>query len=486
MPGVPSLPDVVGQFQSLKRRGERLGVVDGFGREFRDRRYSTFHREGGMHNHFQGIQRLGRYLLVTGSYPHPAKRGDLLVFELGSRHDTPGAWGSNMLREPAPPAADKLVAYFELDKVYWHPGGFSLLDQTAFIPMEGSAGTSKIMLVDVSTPASPAFLSKAIIRRPHWKAGACAATRMPDGTVLLAVWSDSDKSPKRAPPARYHLDLYRSETQDVTSQYSLVAQYHPAPDGDFHHKWQTMDFLWEEHPTGRRLFLVGFENSAENQPNPLDPGINRAVLFEVNRGVIPREAPAGGPRELSETVLSYVDEVNLGTNGNWCNLDAGACAYVDSDQQLLVYGVYHFLARLGGHAATDRLAFKALEYRATEFGPITHVEDAWVDLHEEAGLQGRHLALNHWNWAVEHLGHLLADGEPLRAVRSLEYQLPPDQAFVLYPGAEFRGHPPLALIGDGSRKGLDVLGTDFAGLVGSCRLEPASAARALPEVILDE
>ncbi len=54
------LSNVLTQFRSLNRSGERIGVLEGFTRDFVDKRYTVFHKKGGKNNHFQGIERIGR------------------------------------------------------------------------------------------------------------------------------------------------------------------------------------------------------------------------------------------------------------------------------------------------------------------------------------------------------------------------------------------------------------------------------------------
>ena len=148
------LPDVPAQFRSLNRGGDRIGVRDGFTRDFRDKRYTVFHKEGGKNNHFQGIERVGRHLLVTGSFPYTKRRADLLVFRLDTRPSDPGPWGSNLRLTRVPRPEDQLVNYFQIDDDYWHPGGLDLVDDIAVIPLERFDNTSVITFLDVSNPDS--------------------------------------------------------------------------------------------------------------------------------------------------------------------------------------------------------------------------------------------------------------------------------------------------------------------------------------------
>jgi hypothetical protein len=475
--------DVAAQFRSLNARGERLAVIDGFPSIFADKRYSLFHKKQGLNNHFQGVQRIGNHLLVTGSFPYEESRSDLLVFRLGSRGVDPGPWGSNLTRDRNPTQVDRLANYFQIDHDFWHPGGFSLVGDVAAVPLENFAGDSKVVFLDVSNPEEPVPLPDHTVDRPGFRAGACAATPLPDGRVLLAVWSDSDEA---EPPvtAAYHLDLYvgGAGMQD----WSLAAHFHPPATHAFHRRFQSMDFVWEAAPTGiDALYLIGFENTSEAQPNPLDTGENRAYLFRVALDLVPLQ-PSAEPAELPELFMSLVDSKLFDPGGNWCNMDAGSCAYVDSSQQLILYSVYHFLTPIRSAALVADLAFKCLEFRATNFAdPVTRLEDGWVDLYAEAGLAGRHLALlGAFDVSIEETKRVFADDQPFTATASVRYQLPDGVALVLYPQPGFTGEPALVLTGSGSVKEVDVHGAGFGGAFRSCRLQPESVAVVLPGAIV--
>jgi len=477
------LTDVAGQFASLNRRGERLAVMHGYTREFRDRRYSIYHKNGGKDNHFQGVQRLGNYLLVSGSYPYRGKRSDLLVIQLGSRAADPGPWGSNMMRSKDPLSQDTLVNYFAIDKDYWHPGGFSLLDSVAAIPLENSQHQSRIVFLDLQDPKKPSLLTPHI-DRPEYKAGACAITPLADDKLLLAVWSDSDKPPARGKKAPLHLDIYLSSRAAELDSLRLVAQFYPPEGHDFHRKFQCLDFVWQSAGDTEQAYLIAFENTAEAQPNPIDPGVNKSYLFEVDVAAVPTGTPRGQTPKLPASFLKYVDDAEFDTSGNWCNMDAGACAYVDSNQQLIVYSVYHFLERIRGAATGAPIVLKTLEFRATDFAtPITRIEDAWVELYEDPGLQGPRLALlGPWDSSIEDTERIYVNDKSFTTAASARSQIPADRAFVLYTEKAFGGEA-LVLQGTGARVDVDLYATGFGGEFRSCRFLPKSVAAALPGAV---
>jgi hypothetical protein len=273
------LSDVAKQFRSLSTRGERIAVGSGFTRDFRDKRYSIFHKKGGLHNHFQGIGRAGNVLFITGSHPHGKARADLFAFRLGSRAADPGPWGSNLMRNRDPSDNDRLLCYHAIDNDFWHAGSFTLFDDTLIVPLEGTAAGSVITFLDVSDAAKPRRLIGHDIVRPRNKAGVAAVTPLPGGHVLLAIWTDSD--PPGGDLAPYHLDIYISDEPGSLEGFTLAGRYEPSEDHWLHRQFQGLDFLWENGTAGERLFLIGFENVSPVQPHPTDPGENRAYLFEL-------------------------------------------------------------------------------------------------------------------------------------------------------------------------------------------------------------
>jgi hypothetical protein len=483
MPEVRHVPDLLRQFRSLNAEGERIAVTAGFdGRAFDDYRYSIYHDGEGRNNHFQGVGRTGKYLLVTGSYPFQQKRSDLFVLELGSRSADPGPWGSNLARNRDPQVPDCLVAYYAIDQAYWHAGSFALVDDTLVVPLEGDGGDSIITFVDVSDPPHPQRKNAEDIRRPAAKAGVVAATWLPSGHALLASWSDSDNPVNGAAPP-FHLDLYVSGVPGALRGFRLLGRHEPLPGDAFHRQFQGLDFVWQRAAAGDELFLIGFENTSPRQPNPSDPGQNRAYLYRVTLPPAwmrpdfdPATVPAGGQLP---TVAQLLDDHAFTAAGDWYNMDAGACAYVDSNQQLLVYSVYHHRAPFRGKD-TDTLAVKCSEFRSVEFqSTIDRIDDAWVELYEGPGPTGRRLAvLGPWEWSVENTKQCYVNDRSFAAVSAVQFQIPAERAYVLYPERGFQGEGALVLRGTGAVEGADLGPRAYA--FGSCRFLPLSVAEALP------
>ena len=483
------LVDVARQFRSLDTRGDRIAVLHGFGKEFRDKRYSIFHEKGGLHNHFQGIGRIGNHLFVSASFPWKKRRSDVLVFQLGTRAADPGPWGSNLVRTRDPAEPDRLINYFQIDPDLWHAGSFAILDSTLIVPLEGDASFSRITALDVSAPARPVRMSQHDFDRPASKGGVCAATALPGGHVLLAVWSDSDKD-AAGMPLPYHLDLYVSATPGSAAGFRLVGTFQPDDDDGFHRQFQGLDFVWERNDAGEKLFLIGFENTSPVQPNPTDPGENRAYLFEV---VLPAEwlDPADpvfedAVIEFPPGAITFVTARIFELVGDWYNMDAGASAYVDSNQQLIVYAVYHFLTPFRGKKTGDVLVMKCVEYRAIDFTDIVdRIEDAWVELFEEPACTGRRMTLlGPLDASFEDTKQCFSEDRAFQRVQSARFQIPSDRAFVLYREKRFQGDGALVLRGDGGMRSVEATAVGFPGNVQSQRFLPVSVAIALPGAIV--
>jgi len=484
MPQNRSVPDILQQFRSLNAEGERIAITAGFeDRAFDDYRYSIYHDGAGRNNHFQGVGRAGQYLFVTGSYPFKRTRSDLFVLALGSRSADPGPWGSNLARTRDPVEADRLVAYYAIDPNYWHAGSFARIDDTLIVPLEGAGGDSVITFVDVTDPTHPRRISAADIRRPAAKAGVVAATGLPSGHVLLATWSDSD-NPVNGAGVPYHLDLYASDAPGSLGGFRLLGTYVPPENDPFHRQFQGLDFVWQRAAAGDELFLIGFENTSPRQPNPSDLGHNHAYLFRValpGSWLQPAFDPAAAPASARLTdVADLLDDHAFSPSGDWYNMDAGACAYVDSNQQLIVYSVYHHRTPLRGRA-TDTLAVKCSEFRSVEFqATIDRIDDAWVELYEGRGPLGRRLAMiGPWEWSIEDTRRCYAEDRSFTAVSAVRFQIPADRAYVLYPDRGFQGDGALVLRGTGAIQGGD-LGSRAPYAFASGRFLPLSVAAALP------
>jgi hypothetical protein len=475
MPRRMVVPDLPRQFKGLNGEGEALAVRAGFdGPDFADDRYSVDHDGLGIDNHFQGIRRIGQHLFLTGSYPYRTRRGDLFVLEMGSRNADPGPWGSNLIGG-RPPDTDRLANYYAIDRTYWHPGSPALLGDTLVVPLERAPkGDSLLAFLDLTTPDRPAPAAPAIVR-PSAKAGAVAATSLPSGHLLLAAWSDSDLG-----NGPCHCDFYISEQPQDPRGFRLVGMYWPPVGSDFSCKFQGLDLVWDEAAPDGRLFVLGFYNPVRPQPQG-NPGQNRVDLFELSLPGAwrdPDNIPDGPPAVLPADLVHRIDRHVFTYSGDWFSTDAGAGAYVDSNQQLIVYSVAHHRNPVAG-----RLAVKCMEFRSTDFADsIVLLEDAWVELYEGPGATGRRLTLlGPWESSLANAADRSSEDPGWLKVAAVRFQIPEGTAYVLYPARDFQGSGALVLVGTGRVEGIPLAG-DRPYRMRSGRFLPVSVALALPDV----
>jgi hypothetical protein len=348
---------------------------------------------------------------------------------------------------------------------------------------------SVITVVDLSQPSEPKRISDHDIVRDT-KAGACAITPLASGRLLLVVWCDSDKLPNGS-SGPFHLDLYLSRAPESVAGFDLAARFLPDNIHPFHKKFQSLDFIWEKSHRDR-LFLIGFEHTGAIQPLPKLPfltGDNQASLFEMDLPADWRrdDAPTipALPTSLPQSFTRLIDTKQFESAGLWYNLDAGGCAYVDSNQQLIVYAVSHHLSIMPGENGGEQNGLMAMEFRATDFADeIDRIEDAWVEIHERPALEGRRLTvLGPLGAPIIDTGKVRVEDKKFDKVRSARFQIPAERGFVLWREKSFTGAAPLVLVGTGVVRSVEIDPTVFSRFK-SCRFHSLSAAQAIPGAIL--
>lgn len=332
------LRDVKAQFQSLATKGDEIGFRDGGKDMFPQLRFkaSPFNLFG-SDNHFQGLVRKGSGFYISGGFPKKNAQGaDVCKMEFGSVNADLGPLGSNM-DERKPPSEDRVVLRDQLDTTYWHPGGLGLSGSVLAVPLEGNKH-SIIRFYDVDQVHDNKFKKlDDEIKRPLFKAGAAALTRLPNGFFLLAVWSDSDKL---TDVKKLHLDFYIYKGDSIKEiDRTGPISYFPDPGSQMHHKFQSMSFVWQGKNKLERLFLMTFENTTDKAP--IYRGANVGRLFEIE---VPN-AWLSDPKEADVPQINFVNSKTFDYHRKWCNMDAGSSAYVDEQRQLCVYSCYHFRKR---------------------------------------------------------------------------------------------------------------------------------------------
>ena len=299
------LDDVEAAFANLSNRSEALTArMNGLIQSPAYR--SSFGNGFGFSNHFQGIQRAGRYLMLSGADAHgPA--ADLFVVRLDGTH------------------AGTLVAALTLDDQAWHAGGIAIHGTTLALPLYGTSADDDearpglVRFYDVAEPERPVQLP-VTIERPARKAIAVALTRLQNAHWLVAVLSGRDGQPRR-------LDFYLSRTADLESGFGtplswqtafVRARNRQAP--SFSH-FQNINFLPQ---ADGRLYLVGFHNTFLNVTAL--PGRDYADLYEV---ILPASVTRADTPSLDYPAVVKVANRRLRCEAGQCSFDAAAGAWID-------------------------------------------------------------------------------------------------------------------------------------------------------------
>ena len=318
-PDAAGLADVESAFARIAANGEHLTArVDGHIPKGAYRQ--SFTNLFGLHNHFQGIQRVPDtdYVVVSGSNPSVS---ELFILKLAA--------ADRVSATPVPPE-NAIIGRIAIDPVMWHAGGLSLDGTILAVPLYGgSPRRGTIAFYDLRDPEHPQKLPVEIDRLGR-KSMAVALTRLPGGLYLAAVLGGYDGLPRR-------IEFYLSESDrledgfrspSVTFRVSQV-QARPGQDRTFSH-FQNANFIRQ---ADNRLYLVGFHNKSFFQSRMF--GGDYADLYEV---VFPRDTIDAPVPRLALPALIKAGSRSLNCTGGYCNLDAAAGVYVDpAAQSLTVY-----------------------------------------------------------------------------------------------------------------------------------------------------
>ena len=325
-PDVAALADVESAFARIAGEGRHLTArVDGQIPKGAYRQSLT--NFFGLHNHFQGIQRVRDtdYVVMSGSNPRVS---ELFIVRLAT---------GDRVSESSVPPENAIVGRIAIDPVMWHAGGLSLDGTVLAVPLYGgSPRRGTIAFYDLRDPARPEKLPVEIDRLGR-KSVAVALTRLPGGSYLAAVLGGYDGLPRR-------IEFYLSNTDrledgfrspSVTLRVSEV-QARPGQERTFGH-FQNANFVRQ---ADNRLYLVGFHNTLFYQSRMF--GNDYADLYEV---VFPRDTIDAPVPHLARPALVKAGSRSLNCTDGFCNLDAAAGLYVDPDAQTLsVYAAPGWLA----------------------------------------------------------------------------------------------------------------------------------------------
>lgn len=465
---------VVAEFARLSTRGEYLAAKDN--KTIQKWRYTRLKKNnGGVQNHFQGIQRLSqsKYFVVSGGdWKTPCS--DLFVLKMDSRPKT-GPWWSNIAITRKPPDSDGIVTTIELDSKLWHAGGMDVLGDIVAVPLEysppgsldpligfnppdfGNDEASKIIFLNFKNPEKPKIFPFEIARQKE-KAGAVALTKLPNNYYLLALWSDSDRHPRR-------LDFYLSKSinfmdgfQDkIWTWYADDVLAVGEQDRNFSN-FQVINFLRQED---EKFYLLGLHNTSAAAP--AIPGKDYADLFAVD---IPSSALKSIPKVSPDEIpnITKVGNLKVECKHRQCNFDAGAGAYIDRGK-IIIYSIYHWRTGEG------LIRFNEFRSPIREADSTVTNKNAWLEMYDETYFEGRRLGiLGTAQMTVPNFDEVYAQGTGFEdKTSSIRYQLPKNSKCLLYEHKDYTKKLSLELKGNGQIEELTSLSDKIEGKISSIK-----------------
>ena len=342
------------QFLGLQTRGSRIGFWDN--KKFPNKRY---HPKNPRKNHFQGIQRFGDKLIISGAFVGEEAAEIYSLSKSGNQE----IWGSN-LQNGQPDITDQVTDYKLLNndsdlKKLWHAGGIASEDSVLAVALMGG-GKSAVTFYDLDNNFDPLCREN----RDHFKAGACALTKLTNGHYLLAVWSDSDDKSPANPNEEYHIDYYLSREKNISAGFHQPA-VNMIRNGPFRKKLQSIDFVWEDDNGTHKLHIAGFYSAT------LLPAAKRhfGLLAPVDLPDswvqdTPNPAPGTSPKIIESLAVKkkfFCGNI-FSFRNKWCHMSAGTCLHVTTKGRLVVYSVSHYIKPDNHHPAKHDSFVRCTEF----------------------------------------------------------------------------------------------------------------------------
>ena len=362
------LRDVRAEFLKIRTHGDKLGF-----------RHTQAHGSYGQrsHSHYQGIQRFGKYVAVTGSR---SQSGEILIVEMGSRPAT-GKFRSNRISSNTPPSTDRVVKVIDVSQRLTHAGGFQIAGKVLVVGVEGN-GRSEVVFYNIENPRNPQELYR-IPRNSAAggfsdppSAGATALEKRRDGRFLLIVGRANSNV----------LDIYLSRNTNIrTNTFELVDSWHERElrgmDREFGN-YQNINLIRQ---CDGQLFFVGLHKNI-NVGGVIRGGQDWADLFKVEVRSVGQSGKSGAPSQ--HTVITKVANRHLYCR-DMCDFDAGAGTYVNSQNGLFIYGIEHW--RHNGIAR-----FNEFRPVPTSYSPIlTNLNQAWIELYDDHSYGDRSVMIDY-------------------------------------------------------------------------------------------
>ncbi|MGD9850889.1 MAG: hypothetical protein AB7T38_06465 [Nitrospirales bacterium] len=443
----PCIRDVRGEFLKVRTHGDKLG--------FHHTQTPGAYSQAG-HSHYQGIQRFGKYLAVSGS---ASQAGEILIIEMASR---PAAdrFRSNRLSSNTPPTNDRVIKVVEASRTLTHAGGFQVVGDVLVVGMEGG-NVSEVVFYNIKNPKNPQELYRiprsgaigGFSEKPS--AGATALVKRPDGRFVLIVGrSDSNV-----------LDIYLSQAVNLlTNTFQYVDSWHERElqgmDREFGN-YQNINLIRQ---CDGQLFFVGLHKNVK-LGGVIRGGEDWADLFKLE---LLQLSQTGNPGVMSHhTVITKVANRHIYCH-DICDFDAGAGVYIDTNGELFIYGVEHWR-----HSGVVRLN----EFRPVPTSispPLTNPNQAWVELYDDHSFGDRSIIADFVDQSLRNYSDYDRVEGFEDKTSSVKWAIPSGWQYLLFEDKNFKGRM-LKLNGTGNLGVISNLGSSgWNDKVSSSRYSPAT------------
>jgi len=296
--------------------------------------------EGNRKNHFQGIQRHGKYLFLSAGVAPRSKNSPgsrLIVVEMGTRSPKESwSWPSYQLEDSPydfryPDPRDRIVKVVTIDVNLWHAGGLQLMGTILAVPIYGKLpqakkASSQVRFYDISAPTKPKEIKALRIdNRRTRKAYAVGLSTLPGGRKVAIVWDDKT------------LDFYLT-TSATSKTWQRISQVRgesiPKFPQNKHSQYQCLNLIRDT--ISGDLYLIGFRNS-----NPLSPVIEGKNYADIYRVVLDPQDP---PTDTNAgQMIQKVKGLHFKGDDSYCSFNAGGGLHITPGGNIFVYGTPHWL-----------------------------------------------------------------------------------------------------------------------------------------------
>ncbi len=298
----------------------------------------------GRGEHFQGIQRIGKHLIVSGGIKTGEQGSQLMVIRMGTRSEN-GPWalpkyqfkGFNYKK---PSTDDRIVKLVDVDCDRWHAGGIQAADNVIGMPIYGKPKGSEIRYFDFSDPENPKEMD-ITLKKEDARAKAVALSRLPNKHYMTMAWDDNN------------FDFHYCDSEDIKNGFSdtknrvtkeqVENEFAPGGGGKFGTgTYQSVNFILDTNGT---MYFMATRNS--EKASPTFAGKDFADLYRVDWENGYEKAPK----------IRRVDHRQFFCYDQQCNFGAGAGIYIDDADHMYLYGASHWL-----HDGNKRYNFNEYSY----------------------------------------------------------------------------------------------------------------------------